>query len=753
MLVREHAHGGRVRAVPDMPEPAASQTAPAPSQMSLPRQYALTRRMSLGVPGHITLRPDGGTAYFLRTKAGDDPVSCLWALDCATAAERLLADPVRLLAGAAEELPPEERARRERAREQSAGIVAYAADNAGELLVFALSGQLWAIRPADAAIRRLAAAEPVVEPRPDPTGQRIAYVCRGVLRVIEADGSADRAVAGPEAVQAPGAPDVSFGLAEHVAAEEMGRDTGYWWAPDGERLLVTRVDATRVQRWYIADPADPASPPISFRYPSAGTANAAVSLWIAEATAAPGRPLTRVCWDTAAFEYLTRAGWDAFGPYAAVQSRSQRHVQALRIDATTGATELLAEQRDDAWVTLVDGLPDRTAAGILLTSGDIDDTRRLVADGEPVTPPGLQLNAVLAVDGETVLFTASDEPTQVHLWAWDRASGTRRLSDEPGLHSGTQRGGTTVLISRTLDRPGTRTTVQTGSASGADSASGRGPAKRALVQIASCAQRPVLDLRMEMLSLGPRELRAALFLPSWYRPADGPLPVLMDPYGGPAMRKVTAEQSPDTFVSQWFAEQGFAVLVADGVGTPGRGPSWERAIYLDIAGPALSDQVTALHVAARREPALDLSRVAIRGWSYGGFLAALAVLRRPDVFHAAIAGAPVTDQRLYDTHWRERHLGHPDEHPEAYDRCSLIGKAAALSRPLLLVHGLADDNVVAAHTLRLSAALLAAGRPHEVLPLPQATHQAAGPVGEGLLLHQLDFLQRTVGLRRADAAR
>jgi len=293
----------------------------------------------------------------------------------------------------------------------------------------------------------------VVDPRPDPTGRRIAYVCRGALRVIEADGSADRAVAGPDAVAAPGASDVSFGLAEHVAAEEMGRDRGYWWAPDGERLLVARVDATPVQRWYIADPADPARPPASFRYPAAGTANAAVSLWIAAAAAAPGRPLTGVTWDTAAFEYLTRAGWDAFGPYAAVQSRDQRHVQVLGIDAATGAAQLLAEQRDDAWVTLVDGLPDRTAAGILLTSGDLDDTRGLLAAGKRVTPPGLQLDAVLAVDGETVLFTASDEPTEVHLWAWDPVSGTRRLSDEPGLHSGARRGGTTVLISRTPDRP------------------------------------------------------------------------------------------------------------------------------------------------------------------------------------------------------------------------------------------------------------------------------------------------------------
>ena len=140
----------------------------------------------------------------------------------------MLADPVRLLAGAAEELQAEERPRRERAREQSAGIVAYAADNAGELLAFALSGQLWTVRPADAAVRRLPAAEPVVDPRPDPTGRRIAYACRGAVRVIEADGSADRVVAGPDAGTGP---DVSFGLAEHVAAEEMGRDRGYWWAP------------------------------------------------------------------------------------------------------------------------------------------------------------------------------------------------------------------------------------------------------------------------------------------------------------------------------------------------------------------------------------------------------------------------------------------------------------------------------------------------------------------------------------------
>ncbi|MFC7657605.1 prolyl oligopeptidase family serine peptidase [Pseudonocardia benzenivorans] len=153
---------------------------------------------------------------------------------------------------------------------------------------------------------------------------------------------------------------------------------------------------------------------------------------------------------------------------------------------------------------------------------------------------------------------------------------------------------------------------------------------------------------------------------------------------------------------------------------PGRGPGFERAVHGDLAQPVLDDQVEALQDLATRHPDLDLDRVGIRGWSFGGYLAALAVLRRPDVFHAAVAGAPVTDWALYDTHYTERYLGTPDGNPDAYARSSLFADAAAARtphRPLLLVHGLADDNVVAAHTLRLSSALLAAGRPHSVLPL------------------------------------
>jgi dipeptidyl-peptidase-4 len=252
--------------------------------------------------------------------------------------------------------------------------------------------------------------------------------------------------------------------------------------------------------------------------------------------------------------------------------------------------------------------------------------------------------------------------------------------------------------------------------------------------------------RITLLTAGTRELPAAVLLPSWHEPGT-PLPVLMDPYGGPHAQRVVASRNAH-LTSQWFAEQGFAVVVVDGRGTPGRGPAFERAVRGDLAGPVLEDQVDGLLAVAERHPDLDLGRVGIRGWSFGGYLAALAVLRRPDVFHAAVAGAPVTDWALYDTHYTERYLGHPDQEKAAYARSSLLEGAGELTRPLLIVHGLADDNVVAAHTLRLSSALLAAGRPHSVLPLSGVTHMTPQEVvAENLLLLQVDFLRNALAER------
>jgi dipeptidyl-peptidase-4 len=253
--------------------------------------------------------------------------------------------------------------------------------------------------------------------------------------------------------------------------------------------------------------------------------------------------------------------------------------------------------------------------------------------------------------------------------------------------------------------------------------------------------------------VGSRGLPACVLLPAepdrWGGP-DARLPVLLDPYGGPHAQRVVQARNAHT-TSQWFADQGFAVVVIDGRGTPGLGPRFEYDVHGNLADPVLDDQVEGLLALAEQFPRLDLTRVAIRGWSFGGYLAALAVLKRPDVFHAAIAGAPVTEWRLYDTGYTERYLGNPKDATHAYDVSSLVPLAPRLSRPLMLIHGLADDNVVAAHTLQLSSALLAAGRPHEVLPLSGVTHMTPQEVvAENLLLLQVEFLRRSLGLAAPD---
>lgn len=292
----------------------------------------------------------------------------------------------------------------------------------------------------------------------------------------------------------------------------------------------------------------------------------------------------------------------------------------------------------------------------------------------------------------------------------------------------------TVLVSAVPDRPGAQVQVLRDGKSAAT--------------VTSYAEHPGLSPRVTLTEAGERRVPCAVLLPTDY--TDGPLPVLMDPYGGPHGQRVLAAHNA-YLTPQWFADQGFAVIVADGRGMPGRSPAWEKSIKDDLAAVVLDDQIHALRALAERFP-LDLDRVAIRGWSFGGYLAGLAVLRRPDVFHAGVVGAPVTDQRLYDTHYTERYLGDPNTQPDVYAANSLIDDdglvgAAEPARPMMIVHGLADDNVVVAHSLRLSSALLAAGRPHEVLPLSGVTHMTPQEqVAENLLLLQVDFLKRSLNL-------
>jgi dipeptidyl-peptidase 4 len=704
---------------------------------SFPRQQARTRRFTLGAPRAFSVSPDGARVLFLRTKSGDDPVTCLWEADADSGAERLVADP-RALGADEENLPPEERARRERVRETAGGIVSYATDRQQTIAVFPLSGQVYAVRLGSATSPDpgAGAAEPsgvptrtpALDPRPDPAGTKIGYVHEGTVRVFDLATGEDMAIS-----PAPESPAVTYGLAEFVAAEEMHRTRGYWWSPDGTRLLIARVDDAPVVRWHIADPANPEREPVTVRYPAAGTPNADVSLFIA---GAGGQDLKAVEWDRAAFPYLATASW-ADRLLVVTQTRDQKVMRV--IDGETG--QVLREDTDPDWVDVVPGVPAQLPDGQVAWTAMTEDTHRLLVAApddlrlaQPLTPPGLQVRQVLGTDGDTVYFSASIEPTEVGVWSYSAAAGLAEVATSPGVHTATANGGTVVVSSSELNRNHGSVWL-------------RKKEKTGTTGIASHVHEPNVPApEPKLLSAGPEGIRTAVLFPSWHEPGSGQLPVLMDPYGGPHAQRVLKARGA-FLASQWLAEQGFAVVIADGRGTGGRGPAWDRAVAGDLATPALEDQVTALQVAAATFPDLDTSRVGIRGWSFGGYLAALAVLRRPDVFHAGIAGAPVTDWRLYDTHYTERYLGNPALNDLPYKSSSLNDDAerAVAPRSLLIIHGLADDNVVVAHSLRLSASLLAAGYPHSVLPLSGVTHMTPQEVvAENLLLLQVAFLREAL---------
>ncbi|MFI8913360.1 alpha/beta fold hydrolase [Streptomyces sp. NPDC053513] len=717
---------------------SSQQPATPSAGLSFPRQHARTQRFTLGVPRGFSVSPDGERVVFVRSGSGTDRSHRLWVLDLprdGAPGERVAADPVTLLAGAEEELSPQERARRERSREGSAGIVAYAVDAAVELAAFALSGRLFTAELRAGTARELPVPGPVIDPRPSPDGRFVAYVAEGALRVVGADGAGDRALAVPEGEHA------SYGLAEFIASEEMGRERGHWWSPASDRLLVARADDRAVRRWWIADPAHPEREPQRVGYPAAGTANAEVRLFLIGLDGSR----TEVVWDRERYPYLARVHWSAAGaPLLLVQTRDQREQLFLTVGPESGRTATVRTETDPAWLELHHGVPAWGPGGGLVRVTDEGGARALAVGEETWTDAGLHVRAVLDVGADDVLVSASageaaaePETGEIHVY---RVTGRgaeclTRLSEGTGVHGAVRSGAVTVLVSARPEEPGSTARVLRDG--------------EQVAVVASYAQRPVISARVRLTEAGARRIPCAVLLPSGYAEGDGPLPVLMDPYGGPHGQRVLAAHNPH-LTSQWFADQGFAVVVADGRGVPGRSPAWEKSIVRDF-GATLDDQVEALRALAGSLP-LDLDRVAIRGWSYGGYLAARAVLQRPDVFHAAVVGAPVTDWRLYDTHYTERYLGTPQDDPEVYAAQSLLTDDGLTApeepaRPMMVVHGLADDNVVVGHALRLSSALLAAGRPHEVLPLSGVTHMTPQEqVAENLLLLQVDFLKRSLGI-------
>ncbi len=683
------------------------------------RDYAETRRFLAGRPAAVRLTSDGAAALFLRSGPRSD-VQALFETDLRTKRTRLALDPEELLAGTAQELSDEERAELERRRVSARGLTSFELSRDGARVVVGFSGRLYLLERLTGAVRTLRTGSGPLDPRLSPDGRRLAYVRDHDLHVLDlASGEERRLTEGGSAA-------VAHGLAEFVAQEEMGRFEGYWWSPDGRFLAFEEADARDVERLAIVDVMHPERGAAAPAYPRAGRENARVRLGV---VAVAGGPPRWVGWDRDRHPYLCAVSWQGLGPLTLlVMDRAQSKEALLAADPETGATRALLVERDPAWLNLAPGFPRwlEDGSGFLWCTerNGAPEVELRGADGAPRgswVPPGHGFAALAGFDDRRgwLWFTGGADPTSSELFVVKGGAAPERVPTGEGpawVEAALSRDGSTLLVTRASLRELPRTTVH---------AVGPGGSPALLVELPSVAFEPPFEPTTEIRKVGGGEgIWASVTRPR--RSAHGAkLPVLVDVYGGPAHQHVS--RTP-RLLAQWMADQGYVVVALDGRGTPRRGRAWERALRDDLGGVNLDDQVSGLTALAADLSELDLSRVGVTGWSFGGYLSALAVMKRPDVFRAAVAGAPVADWRDYDTFYTERYLGLPQENAAAYDRSSLLTWAPRLDRPLLVLHGTADDNVHFLHALKLSDALFRAGRPHELLPLSGLTHMVPDPV-------------------------
>lgn len=680
-------------------------------------ESAKTYNYSAGAPTSIRLTPDGSHVLFLRS-GPRDMVRSLYQLDTATGEVRVLLRAEDLLKGAEEELSDEEKARRERQRQTASGIASYQLSRDGRLILTSLSGRLYVVDRETGTVQQLPHDEAgaATDARFSHDGRFVSCVRDYDIFVIDLASNTQRALT------TGGKKDLTNGVAEFVAQEEMGRSTGYWWSPDSTRMFYTQADLSEVETLYIADARRPERRPASHRYPRAGTPNAKVRLGL---IAIEGGETQWLDWDHEQYPYLAAVRSEPEGPPTLlVQRRDQREQVLYRIDATGSLVETLRET-DDAWLNLESGYPIWLAEGSQFLwmserSGEwVLELRGrdggLIHSYEPLAA---RISGVAAVDRarREAVVTVHRAPVETQLDRLSLDTGeVTALTSAPGVHRGefSENGDTWVHTAALADGSNLRAV--------------RRRDGRELAILPSVAEEPPFTPNVEWTSvdLAGRRHHAAIIRPRSFRRGHR-YPVLNYVYGGPGSNTVTV--SPRQYLrQQWMADQGFIVVTADARGTARRGRAWERITRGDLISAPLEDQAAIVQALCAKYPEMDAKRVGIYGWSFGGYFSAMAVLLRPDVFHAAVAGAPVIDWRDYDTHYTERFMGLPGENKAGYDKCSVLTHAASLSRPLLLIHGTLDDNVYFVHSLKMHEALFMAGRRHELLSLTGFTHRVSSP--------------------------
>lgn len=696
--------------------------------------FAQTRAFMLGRPVRPAICPQGQEVLFLRSE-GRSSRHDLFSWNVGTGQTRCVCTAADLRGSAEEALTPYEKARRERLRITDTGLTSFELSRSGKWILVPLAGALYLLERSSGNICSLLPADhpPVQEARFTPDGSRVAFVCQHNLWIVAVPQAPVDAPSPPRALTTSGTAERFFGLPEFVAQEEMGRFEGYWFSPNGEQVLVAAVDESSVEVFSIHDPLHPERPANKFRYPRPGKANADVQL-IVVSIAAPESPIS-VAWDREQYPYLARVLWQsaACSPAILVQSRDQRTDALLSVDPTTGRTTLLFEEHDEAWINLDAQLPrfvpdGRGVLHVSESSGGRELQLRTpgAVDCLPLVPKAAGFLQLVTVDqpGERALVLLGDALTSRLAW----------VPLHPAASFDPQ-----WLLSDSVGDDADRTMVVTGGAPGeillieTRVSATTMPAMRVLDvhgalkgELPSIAEAPPFAGNLQFLKVAQLGFNAVVVRPNNFDPSRV-YPVIVHVYGGPHALMVKADQRQYAF-DQWLANLGAVVVAIDNRGTPRRGSSWEREIQGGFGDVQLQDQVDALQALALHVPQMDLARVGIYGWSFGGFMSAWAALRRPDVFKVAVAGAPVVDWLDYDTHYTERYLGLPASSPQAYADSNVLAHAGRLDIPLLLIHGTADDNVYFSHSLKLADALTRNGQTFDFLPLPGTTHQIGDPL-------------------------
>lgn len=685
---------------------------------------AATFNFRLGTPTVLAITKDG--AVLFRRTPPRDFASDLYEM-APDGTVKTLASVQELMGHAEEKLSDAEKARRERSRTVTRGVVDVDVSEDGKMVMVPLGGVFHVL---DRSTGKHVVVDPkgaAYDPHLSPDGSTIAFVRDGDLWTVAVGGEPRQLTKHPA--------DLEYGVAEFAAQEELDRRRGFWWAPDSKSIAFQRTDAKGVDTIYVSDPRHPDRPPVPFKYPRAGRANAVVDLGIVSTAGGTPRWLT---WDLAKHPYLAAVSWTKNAPLTAlVLDRDQTEAVVLAFDPATAQSKQLLVERDEAWVNVNAGAPrwlDDGSGFLWMTEAKGDWVLQLrAADGALVrelNTPDFGLRRLINIDGRTAVVEAHTDPKRQDIFQIALDGGLpQRISDNSGVAVATAKHGV-VVIDTALEAGGRKIVVH---------------AKTAHHELPNVAEQPRLKPTtvFETVEIGGRTHHVAITRPRDFD-AKHRYPVLLKVYGGP--HAVTVLATRDAYVmDQWYADAGFIVVRSDNRGTPHRGRAWERAILRDLITAAMDDQVAALQAVGARHHELDLSRVGVTGWSFGGYFSAMAVLLRPDIFKAAVAGAPVTDWQLYDTAYTERYMKTPDENPAGYQHTSALTHAAKLTRPLLVIHGITDDNVHFAHTLALVEALYVAGKRAEVITL-SATHMVPDPkLNLAREQVQVDFFRQHLG--------